>query len=214
VAEKATGLTYETLGINGAQASMILDWNEPVLRSNIERRNPALIVLAYGTNEAGRKDWTLETYREMFSKLIQELRAAAPTATILVVGPPDRYVHTRKGWLTMENVDMIVDAQRLAAAANGCAFWDWRAKMGGKGSMQQWVVAGMAQYDHVHFTGPGYKMVGDGLFRDLMSQYDVFLKARTVAAAGAPETEPAKTAVGSPANVPANSPVNAQGTDQ
>jgi hypothetical protein len=117
----------------------------------------------------------------------------------------------------MENVDMIVDAQRLAAAANGCAFWDWRAKMGGKGSMQQWVVAGMAQYDHVHFTGPGYKMVGDGLFRDLMSQYEVFLKARTVASSSS-ETDTADGAVdnsvdssvNTPVNSSANSPVNAQ----
>ena len=56
VAEKPAGVTYETLGINGAQASIVLDWNEETLRSNIERRNPAMIVLAYGTNEAGRKD--------------------------------------------------------------------------------------------------------------------------------------------------------------
>ena len=60
VAEKPTGVTYEALGINGAQASMILNWNEVVLKSNIERRNPALIVLSYGTNEAGHKDWTLK----------------------------------------------------------------------------------------------------------------------------------------------------------
>ena len=66
VAEKPTGVTYETLGINGAQASIVLDWNEETLRSNIERRNPALIVLAYGTNEAGQKAWTLESYRDMF----------------------------------------------------------------------------------------------------------------------------------------------------
>jgi hypothetical protein len=86
----------------------------------------------------------------------------------------------------MENIDTIVEAQRQAAAAEGCAFWDLRAKMGGKGSMQQWVQAGMGQRDHVHFTAPGYHMVGDALFRDLMSQYDVFLKARdAVAQAGA-----------------------------
>jgi lysophospholipase L1-like esterase len=186
VAENTTGVTYETLGINGAQASMILDWNEEMLRSNIARRDPALIVLSYGTNEAGRKDWTLESYRDMFTRLIERLRAADPTATILVTSPPDRYVRTRKGWTVMENIDTIVEAQRQAAAAEGCAFWDLRAKMGGKGSMQQWVQAGMGQRDHVHFTAPGYHMVGDALFRDLMSQYDVFLKARdAVAQAGA-----------------------------
>jgi lysophospholipase L1-like esterase len=178
VAENATGVTYETLGINGAQASIMLNWNEPVLRSNIERRNPSLIVLAYGTNEAGQKAWTLESYSQMFKELIARIRTAAPTATIFVIGPPDRYVHGRKGWQPMENIDMIVEAQRQAAIASGCAFWDLRAKMGGKGSMQQWVTAGMAQYDHVHFTGAGYRMLGDAVFRDLMSQYELFLKAR------------------------------------
>ncbi len=182
-AENSTGVTYETLGINGAQASIMLDWNEPVLKSNIERRNPSLVVLAYGTNEAGRKDLTVESYKEMFKGLIARIRDAAPTATIFVIGPPDRYLHTRRGWLEMDKVDLIIEAQRQAAIESGCAFWDLRAKMGGKGSMQQWVTAGMAQYDHVHFTGTGYKLLGDAVFRDLMSQYDVFLKARADIAA-------------------------------
>jgi lysophospholipase L1-like esterase len=178
VAENPTGVTYETLGINGAQASIMLGWDEAVLESNLERRNPALIVLAYGTNEAGRKDWTLETYRDMYAQIIARLRQAAPAATILMIGPADRFVHTRKGWVAMDQIDMIVEAQRQVALATGCAFWDLRAKMGGKGSMQQWVQSGMAQYDHVHFTGTGYRMLGDAVFRDLMGQYDIFLKAR------------------------------------
>jgi lysophospholipase L1-like esterase len=178
VAEKNTGVTYETLGINGASASIVMDWNEETLRSNVARRDPALIVLAYGTNEASRKDLTMESYRDMFIQLISRFRRAAPTATILVIGPPDRSVRTRLGWAGMDGIDKIVEAQREAAEATGCPFWDMRAKMGGKGSMEQWVNAGMAQYDHVHFTTPGYKLMGDSIFRDLMSQYDVFLKAR------------------------------------
>jgi lysophospholipase L1-like esterase len=138
-----------------------------------------LIVLSYGTNEAGRKDWTLESYRNMFTRLIERLRADAPTATIFVVGPPDRAIKVRgKGWVTLDNVDMIVEAEREAALAHGCAFWDQRAKMGGKGSMREWVLAGMAQGDYVHLTAPGYHMIGDAMFRDLMSEYDLFVKAR------------------------------------
>jgi len=179
VAEKPTGVTYEALGINSAQASMILTWNDAVLKSNIERRNPALIVLSYGTNEAGHKDWTLETYRDMFARVIERLRADAPTATILVIGPPDRAIRVRgKGWVTLDGMDMIVEAERQAALAQGCAFWDQRAKMGGKGSMRQWVQAGMAQADYTHLTAPGYHMIGDAMFRDLMSEYDLFVKAR------------------------------------
>jgi lysophospholipase L1-like esterase len=192
VAEKNTGVTYETLGINGASASIVMDWNEATLKSNIERRDPALIVLAYGTNEAGRTDITMESYRDMFIQLIGRFRKAAPAATILVIGPPDRGVRTRVGWRAMDGIDKIVEAQRQAASATGCPFWDLRAKMGGKGSMDQWITAGMAQFDHVHFTLPGYRLLGDAIFRDLMSQYDVFLKARadviaTKVAPSAPE---------------------------
>ena len=197
VAEKPAGVTYETLGINGAQASIILDWNMETLRSNIQRRNPALIVLAYGTNEAGRKDWTLESYRDMFSSLIARFRLAAPAATILVIGPPDRDQKTKKGWAPMDQLDMIVEAQREAARVNGCPFWDMRAKMGGKGSMLQWVTAGIAQTDHVHFTGQGYHMLGDAVVRDLMSQYDLFVKARGSVAAVPVESSPQAAEAGS-----------------
>jgi len=178
VAEKATGVTYEALGINGVQASIMLGWNVDILRANLEHRNPALIVLAYGTNEAGNTGWTVERYRTLYVQLLRRLRLAAPTATILVLGPPDRYIHTRSGWTVLTGIDTIVEAQRQAALGEGSAFWDMRAKMGGSGSMRQWVQAGMGSPDYVHFTTPGYRKIGDAVFRDLMSQYDIFVKAR------------------------------------
>jgi lysophospholipase L1-like esterase len=178
VTEKDRGITYETLGINGAQASIMFRWDDAMLASNIARRNPALIVLAYGTNEASNRDWTQESYGEMFSKLLQRLRQDAPTASILVLGPPDREYRAKGRWATLDNLDSIVTAQREAAMANRCAFWDMRQKMGGKGAMREWVTAGLAQYDHVHFTAPGYRRLGYTLFRDLMYNYDKYTKVR------------------------------------
>ena len=155
VTEKERGVTYETLGINGAQASIVFRWDEALLASHIARRNPALIVLAYGTNEATNPDWTEENYAQMFSTLLQRMRQAAPTASILVLGPPDRDYRAKGKWINLEKLDRIVAAQREAAMANRCAFWDLREKMGGKGAMREWVIAGLAQGDHVHFTGLG-----------------------------------------------------------
>src|SRR5260370_36578893 len=83
VTEKDRGVTYETLGINGAQASIMFRWDDAMLASNIARRNPALIVLAYGTNEASNPAWTHDTFREMFSKLLHRLRQPPPTPPIL-----------------------------------------------------------------------------------------------------------------------------------
>jgi len=179
VTEQGRGVTYETLGINGAQASIVFGWEEKILASHINRRNPALIVLAYGTNEAGNKDWTEERYRDMFASLIHRFRQMAPTASILVVGPPDRYIRVRnRGWQVYEPVDRIIEAQRQAALGTGCAFWDMRAKMGGKGSMRQWVSSGLAQADYVHFTAAGYRILGGAVFQDLMDHFGTFLKVR------------------------------------
>jgi lysophospholipase L1-like esterase len=190
VTENGIGFTYETLGINGAQASIGLNWDPEVLASNIARRNPALIVLAYGTNEAGQRDWTFDTYRAMFSRLLQRFRAAAPAASILVVGPPDRMTAVRRRWIPYYTVGMITEAQRQAAEDNGCAFFDLRTVMGGEGAMEQWVAAGLAQNDHVHLTSEGYRLIAQKLFQSLMNQYATFVRVRQqvlgAAEAGAP----------------------------
>ena len=178
VAENTTGVTYETLGINGAQADIVKRWNLDTLEANIGHRNPDLIVLAYGTNEAGSRTWTPESYRTMFAGLLARFREAAPTASILVIGPPDRDQRVKRVWRPMERVGMIAEAQKLAAMDMGCTFIDLRAQMGGPGSMLQWVKAGMAQADHVHLTSPGYHMLGEAVFRDLMTHYGTFLTVR------------------------------------
>lgn len=189
--ENAKGVTYETLGINGAQASIAFAWDESLLADNIARRSPALIVLAYGSNEARNKDWTSETYRDMFLQLLERYRKAAPAASILVLGPPDQAIQMgRAGWVPAVKLDMIVEAQRQAAAQMGCAFWDLRTRMGGKGAMRNWVLAGMAQGDYVHFTAPGYRLIGEALYRDLMAQYEEFLAVRTRIAAAPALQEP------------------------
>jgi lysophospholipase L1-like esterase len=179
VAEQGQGVTYETLGINGAQASIIFNWEENLLANHIGKRNPALIVLAYGTNDAGNSDWNRDNYRDMFASLIHRFRRMAPAASILVIGPPDRSIRTRAGWQVYDRVERIIEAQREAALGTGCAFWDMRAKMGGKGSMRRWVSAGLAQPDYVHFTAAGYRLLGGAVFQDLMEHYGTFVKVRS-----------------------------------
>ena len=178
VVENEGGVTWETLGINGAQADLMLGWNEELLRSHIENRDPALIVLAYGTNEARRRDWTYDSYKQAFTQVLRRLREFAPTASILVIGPPDQSMRVSRRWTTPEGVDHVLAAQHDAALENGCAFWDVRAVMGGKGAMRQWVQAGLAQGDFVHFTSPGYKALGETLYDLMMGQYGIFTAVR------------------------------------
>ena len=78
----------------------------------------------------------------------------------------------------MDNVDHIIAAQREAALAEGCAFWNLRQAMGGKGSMKQWVTAGMGQGDFVHLTAPGYRLWGEAVAQLLVDNYSVYRNVR------------------------------------
>lgn len=178
VAQNHVGVTYETLGINGAQANLLLEWNSAILEPELISRDPALIVLAYGTNEALSPKWTAEEYRAALTEIIQRLRAAVPVASILLIGPPDCEYRTRGRRLPFPHLDQVIEIQRDVAQANGCAFWDWRAAMGGPGSVRQWVQAGLGQGDYTHLTGAGYRMAGGMLFDDLITQYNRFLTIR------------------------------------
>jgi len=174
VSQQDRGVTYDQLGINGAQASLIDGWDVSLWGPQLARRAPGLIVLAYGTNDAGNRDYTLESYKAMFSGVLAKLRQAAPTASILVLGPPDRMIRM----LPFPRLEMITRAQREAALEFRCSFWDLRERMGGPGAMRRWVSAGAAQGDYVHFTASGYRLIGATLFNDLMEQYATYLRVR------------------------------------
>jgi lysophospholipase L1-like esterase len=176
--DNPTGITWETMGINGAQAGIVNKWDDSLFDALIASRAPALVILAYGTNEALSPKFSPDEYREAFRAMIRKVRKASPVAGILVVGPPDCYLRRRRSLGPFPWLDQVIEIQRRVAIQEGCAFWDWRQRMGGVGSKQQWVLSGYAQADYVHFTGAGYDLLGKALFSDLMFQYDTFLKAR------------------------------------
>jgi lysophospholipase L1-like esterase len=173
--ENSAGVTYEAVGINGAEASLFLRWNEALQQTLMLESNPALIVLSYGTNEAGDHNWTEEGYAAMFQRIIERCRRLAPNASILVVGPPDRALRAgRRNWKPFVGVDRIVAAQRNVCRQMHCAYWDQRSRMGGLGSMRDWASIGWAQPDHTHFTGEGYTELASALFSDIVQQYDTY----------------------------------------
>jgi lysophospholipase L1-like esterase len=177
VADRQRGVTYEALGLNGVRASVMLNWDEEMLASYLKRRDPALIVLAYGTNEAVDLQ-SAEHYHEIFSTLLSRLRRMAPRAAILVVGPPDIYPRMRGGSHSSAEVERVIAAQQNACRENGCAFWDMRQHMGGAGSIREWATMGYAQRDYIHLSASGYRQLGEALFADLMRYYETYERVR------------------------------------
>ncbi len=173
IERNSAGVIYDALGINGARASRPLRWDWKVLASNLERRDPDLIIVAYGSNEVSDADLDLEEYKVSFTMLLRQFHEAAPRASILVIGPPDRAVRIANRWKTIVRMPALVEAQRQAAFEAGAAFYDLFKAMGGSGSIERWATQPqpLAQPDRVHLTTAGYRLVADWLYSELMSDY-------------------------------------------
>jgi lysophospholipase L1-like esterase len=166
---------YDVLGINGARAVRLMSWNDSSFASSVVRRKPDLIILAYGTNEVTDNNWSVESYQRLFVNIMRRFRRAAPQASILIFGPPDRAVRGAGGWQSAGKMTALLEAQRRAAIEMGAAFWSSYAAMGGAGSMNTWVARGMGQPDHVHLTARGYIRLGDMFYEDFLSAYEAYV---------------------------------------
>ncbi|SNT37248.1 GDSL-like Lipase/Acylhydrolase family protein [Granulicella rosea] len=172
------GVTWECLGINGAVATLMLRWNQTLFAEYLRQRDPSLIVLAYGTNEAAGSAAHNAEYVADFNRLLDNLHRIVPTASVLVLGPYDRATKLGRGrraaWQTWAGTARIIEDQKESCRTHGCAYYDQRARMGGPGAMIRWASEGLAQGDHTHLTGAGYRTMADALYNDLLTAYKAY----------------------------------------
>lgn len=163
------GLVYDALGINGARAHGMLEWGEDHFHEQLTHRAPKLVVLAFGTNEAG-DDTTDALYTQRLLSVLGRVARAAPESSCLLVGPPDRAAQTPEGWQTMPRVLQLVQLQRQVAEAAGCAFYDQLRAMGGPGTVARWAEESppRAGRDRVHYTRDSYVELGNRFAKDLL----------------------------------------------
>ncbi len=84
------GVQVVNLGFIGAQIGIMGRWHQPTVEAQIARLDPALIVVAFGTNEGFAPPGRIATgYEAQFEQHLAALKAAAPKAALVVVGPPD-----------------------------------------------------------------------------------------------------------------------------
>jgi lysophospholipase L1-like esterase len=158
------GVLVDAIGVRGATAASWLEWNQTMLRQGLASIDPDLIVLAYGTNEASHRSYSMETYRQELSQVLTRLRQAAPEAACILVGPSDRGVSLGHGrYAIWDRTEAVAGVQREVARKHGCAFWDWQQATGGPGSMVAWYLhqPRLASGDLIHHSRAGYELVAD-----------------------------------------------------
>jgi lysophospholipase L1-like esterase len=178
------GVIWANLGTVGASAVLMDVWDQTLLHQDIAHLSPSLIVLAFGTNEGFRDSTDPAAFEADFAARLRDLRAAAPNAALLVLGPPDGYRHRGKkslappacgdpNWTEPPNLGAIREIERSVAGREHAYFWDWQAAMGGPCIMMRWTAERppYAAPDHVHLFAPGYEATGDQLYHTIMDGY-------------------------------------------
>jgi lysophospholipase L1-like esterase len=183
------GVIVDSLGVVGRRLGSLRSWDWSVIGEQLASRDPRVVTLQYGTNEADDPDLDLEAMARYFDETILRIRAAAPTAAILILGPPDmgvreagRHCDRLKTdgplipeceWRTPHVLSEIIAVEHAAAARNHVAFFDTFAAMGGADHMDQWYQAEprIAYKDRVHLTDIGYQWWADALSSAVLDEY-------------------------------------------
>ena len=85
----APGVIVTTHGFSGAQVGILDRWHWPTVMAQLRQLDPALILLAFGTNEGYAPKKRLQKYRARLAQRVRALAAAAPNASIVLIGGPD-----------------------------------------------------------------------------------------------------------------------------
>src|ERR1017187_1252306 len=139
-AKSGPGVVYDSLGLNGASITVLSRmFNEANWAEELSHRNPNLVIVNYGTNEADFAAFVDHQYEKELKEAIRRIRGAVPESSILVMSPMDRGHRVAGGDIeTMPTIPRIVAIQKRVARETGCGFFDTFSAMGGEGTMGHW----------------------------------------------------------------------------
>ncbi len=173
VLEAERGVVVDNLGVVNATAQSWGKNRRDHWKGQLAHRAPDLLVVMIGTNEAG---WlagkALDGHARVVAELLAPYRAAHPGGSCLIISPFDQVDYERAGLPPRPSIAPMVAAQRAAASAAGCAFWDTQSWMGGPGSSKDWRKAGWLTNDYAHPTPDGANRIADALSAALLAGYD------------------------------------------
>jgi len=166
------GVVWDGLAQIGAFTSRMLELDTEHLKAQLGHRQPDLAVFMFGGNDMQRKI-KMATYEAEYREVIKHVVGARPEMDCLVMAPLDHGEHAGARVISQPVVARMVAAQRAAAKAEGCAFFDTWSAMGGEGSAGRWfhrkprLISG----DLSHATGKGHQVIGELFYRALVHSY-------------------------------------------
>lgn len=165
-----TGVAVDNYSMRGSGGQHLGNIPMETLRSFASVRPYDLIILHYGLNVANEKQKDYGGYTGQLGKVIDQMKAAFPHASILVVSMGDRDKRGSDGQLhTMGGVKEMVSYERKMASDHHVAFWNLYEAMGGDGSLARMTEKKQANLDYTHINFAGGRHLAELLFNVLMN---------------------------------------------
>ncbi|MDH8701453.1 lysophospholipase L1-like esterase [Dysgonomonadaceae bacterium PH5-43] len=171
IPEKETpGIVYHSIGINGASVPSYLKCED--FENELKNLQPDLIIFGIGINDAVPKDFKPEDFKNNYSYLLEIAERVNPDCAFIFLTNNDSFRRVaRRRYLVNTNGTLARKAFFELAEKYNAGVWDLFTLMGGLNSMRKWQNAGLAQVDKIHFTRPGYVLLGDMLYNALIQYY-------------------------------------------
>ncbi|MCE9598545.1 MAG: hypothetical protein K8S54_11305 [Spirochaetia bacterium] len=136
---ESPGIIYHSAGINGARFSDLVQ-RQSMAPAMIRSINPDLVILDMGINEVYTFRDAPQTFESDVRTSISLIRKWNPGLPVLILNLPEIYVQSTNLNLS----DKYTILLRKIADETNCAFYDTYGIAGGRGSMYNWALSGLA----------------------------------------------------------------------
>ena len=168
--ENASGAVVDNLGVVNVNVKSWGNSDAAHWSAELAHRDADLVLIMIGANEAqwlGPNDADTKEYQAHYEKLLAPVRKGRPDGACLVVSPTDQAEGKDGEYPSRPVMPVLVNAQRKAAHAQGCAFFSTYDWMGGKGSAAKWYARGLVGSDFQHMSKKGANKLGDAVYEAL-----------------------------------------------
>lgn len=165
--ETPTGVIVDNIPMRGCSGNIFTKIDSTQLSDFYRETNTRLIILQFGGNMIPQTEnpSTISGYvHSTLRQQIRYIRACAPQASILFIGPSDMSTRIDGEMTTYPLVPYMDKLLKKMAEEEQIAYWSMYDAMGGKNSMVHWVEVGLAGSDYVHFTRAGANNIGKKLY--------------------------------------------------
>lgn len=156
-------IVVDAYGLTGSTYHHLARMDNAIDRRMLELRKPDLVMFLIGTNYH-----RFDKNPVSAGKVLSILRDIDPQMPIVMMTPPDR-IKSKNSTASHPSIIKVSEQLTQIAQDSKVGFWDFRAAMGGPGSMHKFYWNGLAGKDLTHLTPAGAELMGARLDHAIVS---------------------------------------------